>query len=118
MDYIRDYAMYASIFGMFSMSWLAPWIAFMVGVHFIGLSSVFADPSLYVLVAVSILSLFVSPKLQVANSAITGIGSGIGPLKGFTGSMSFSPEEFCRLFISSVHHHRLPTSRFTSSTIA
>jgi len=59
---------------------VAPWIAFIVGVHFIGLSSVFADPSLYVLagllVAVSIVSPFLSRKLQVANSAITGIGAG------------------------------------------
>ncbi|EFU39300.1 hypothetical protein PVOR_26038 [Paenibacillus vortex V453] len=160
MEYIRDYAMYASIFGMFSMSWfgwaqenpraswrkylgiasgaallvcllgvylsitnwdapsaltdqtnfknylisvyvefflaglgafllirkkrkdyVAPWIAFIVGIHFIGLSRVFDDPSLYVLaallVAISIISLFVSPKLRVANSAITGIGSGV-----------------------------------------
>ncbi|GAB6926550.1 hypothetical protein JCM10914A_05330 [Paenibacillus sp. JCM 10914] len=159
MEYIRDYAMYAAIFGMFSMSWfgwaqerprdpwrkylgiasgfallvcllgvyfsmmnwdaptalsdqtnfsnylisvyvefilagvgafvlirkkrkdyVAPWIAFIVGIHFIGLAGVFEDPSLYVLAAllvtVSVISLFVAPKLQVANSAITGIGSG------------------------------------------
>lgn len=61
-------------------NYVAPWIAFIVGIHFIGLSSVFADPGLYVLaallVAVSILSLFLSRKLQVANSAITGIGAG------------------------------------------
>ncbi|MFD0715321.1 hypothetical protein [Paenibacillus sp. GCM10027626] len=160
MDYIRDYAMYASIFGMFSFCWfgwaqenprpswriylgiasgvalllcltgvylsvtnwhaasalsettafstylitvyiefaiagigafvlmrrklknyVAPWIAFIVGIHFIGLKSVFDDSSLYILaallVAVSILSLYISPRLQVANSAITGIGAGI-----------------------------------------
>ncbi len=159
MDYLRDYTMYAAIFGMFSFSWfgwaqerpraswrkylgiasgiallvcligvylsvtnwdaasaltnktafgsylvsvyvefflagagafvlirkklsnyVAPWIAFIVGIHFIGLSSVFEDPSLYILaallVAVSILSLWLSRKLNVANSAITGIGSG------------------------------------------
>lgn len=159
MDYVRDYAMYASIFGLFSCSWfgwaqekpraswrkylgiasgaallvclagvylsvtnwhapsaltnptafrqclisvylefflagagafvlikrklhnyVAPWIAFIVGIHFIGLKSVFDDPSLYLLafllVAVSILSLFLSRKLQVPNSAITGIGAG------------------------------------------
>ncbi|TDF94771.1 hypothetical protein [Paenibacillus piri] len=159
MEYIRDYAMYASIFGMFSFCWfgwaqenpraswrkyigiasgaallvcllgvylsvtnwdapsalsdkgafksylisvyteffaagigawiliklkrkndVAPWIAFIVGIHFIGLKSVFDDPGLYILaallVAVSIVSLFASRKLQVANSAITGIGSG------------------------------------------
>ncbi len=59
---------------------VAPWIAFIVGIHFIGLQSVFDDPSLYLLaallVAVSILSIFISPKLQVANSAIAGIGAG------------------------------------------
>ncbi|MCQ6560574.1 hypothetical protein [Paenibacillus mendelii] len=159
MEYIRDYAMYASIFGMFSFCWfgwaqedprkswrkyigiasgvallvcllgvylsvtnwdapsalsntgsfsqylitvyieffvagagafvlikfkhkdyVAPWIAFIVGIHFIGLKSVFNDSSLYILaallVAVSIISLFISRKLQVANSAITGIGAG------------------------------------------
>jgi hypothetical protein len=159
MDYIRDYTMYAAIFGMFSFSWfgwaqekpraswriyigiasgiallvcllgvylsinnwnepsalsdntsfmiylitvfieffvagvgafflirkqkkelVAPWIAFIVGIHFISLASVFEDPSLYVLaallVAVSIIAVIVAPKLQVASSAITGIGSG------------------------------------------
>ncbi|MBD8005083.1 hypothetical protein [Bacillus norwichensis] len=160
MEYIRDYAMYASIFGMFSFCWfgwaqenprpnwriflgiasgvallvclvgvylsitnwhaasalsektkfntylitvyiefiiagigavvlikrklsdyVAPWIAFIVGIHFIALKSVFNDSSLYILagllVAVSILSLFISPRLKVANSAITGIGTGV-----------------------------------------
>ncbi|MEK5438587.1 MULTISPECIES: hypothetical protein [Paenibacillus] len=159
MDYVRDYAMYASIFGMFSFSWfgwaqenprsswrkyigiasgvsllvcligvylsvtnwdapsvlndktsfdnylisvyielllagagasilmkckyndyVAPWIAFIVGIHFIDLKSVFNDFSLYLLaallVAISIVSLFISKKLKVANSAITGIGAG------------------------------------------
>ncbi|WP_314586709.1 hypothetical protein [Paenibacillus terrigena] len=159
MDYVRDYVMYAAIFGMFSFSWfgwaqerpqaswriyigiasgiallvclfgvylsvthwyapsalndktafgnylisvyvefflaavgavalirwkrkdyVAPWIAFIVGIHFIGLKSVFDDPSLYVLAAllviVSVVSVFLAPKLKVANSAITGIGSG------------------------------------------
>ncbi|MBD2867081.1 hypothetical protein [Paenibacillus arenilitoris] len=159
MEYIRDYAMYASIFGMFSFCWfgwaqenpraswrvyigiasgvalivcllgvylsvtnwdapsalnetsafrrylisvyvelflagagafvfikrkrkhyVAPWIAFIVGIHFIGLKSVFDDPVLYLLaallVAVSIIAVFVSPRLKVASSAITGIGAG------------------------------------------
>lgn len=61
-------------------NYVAPWIAFIVGIHFIGLKSVLDDPSLYILavllVAVSIISLFISRKLQVANSAITGIGAG------------------------------------------
>ncbi|WP_339315979.1 hypothetical protein [Paenibacillus sp. FSL R10-2734] len=159
MEYVRDYTMYAAIFGMFSFSWFgwaqenprsswrkyigissgvallicligvylsvtnwdapsvlndktsfdnylisvyiefflagagasilmkckyndytAPWIAFIVGIHFIGLKSVFNDFSLYILAAllvvVSIASLFISKKLKVANSAITGIGAG------------------------------------------
>ncbi|OUS73683.1 hypothetical protein B1748_22515 [Paenibacillus sp. MY03] len=159
MDYIRDYAMYAAIFGMFSFSWfgwaqerprnswrlylgiasglallvcllgvylsitnwdeasalneassfrvylitvyaefiiagigalllirkklsdfVAPLIAFIVGIHFIGLAPVFEDASLYVLAALltaaSILSVFVAPKLGVARSAIAGICSG------------------------------------------
>lgn len=60
--------------------YVAPWIAFIVGIHFISLVSVFDDPSLYVLaallVAVSIFAVIAAPKLQVASSAITGIGSG------------------------------------------
>jgi len=156
MDYIRDYVMYAAIFGMFSVCWfgwaqerpraswrvyisiasgiallvgvylsvthwdapsalndktafgnylisvyvefflaavgavalmrwkrkdyVAPWIAFIVGIHFIGLKSVFDNASLYVLAAllviVSIISVLLAPKLKVANSALTGIGSG------------------------------------------
>jgi hypothetical protein len=163
MDYIRDYAMYAAIFGLFSFSWfgwaqerprqswrlylgigsgigmlvcllgvylsitnwsaataldapeafkhylifvyvevilaglgafllirskrshyIAPWIAFVVGVHFIWLRDVFQDSALYVLAAllivVSVLSLPLSRKLNVANSAITGIGAGISLL--------------------------------------
>ncbi|ULL16941.1 hypothetical protein DVH26_22360 [Paenibacillus sp. H1-7] len=60
--------------------YIAPWVAFIVGLHFIGLKSVFDDPSLWILaalmVAVSIAAVVVSPKLQVANSAITGIGAG------------------------------------------
>lgn len=59
---------------------IAPWIAFIVGIHFLGLKHVFQDFSLYILaillVAVSIIALFVSPKLKVAYSAITGIGAG------------------------------------------
>ena len=51
-----------------------------MGIHFIALKNVFEDSSLYLLAAllvgVSIISLFIAPKLRVANSAITGIGSG------------------------------------------
>lgn len=60
--------------------YVAPWIAFIVGIHFIALKSVFADPSLYLLallvVGISLLSLPLSRKWQVASSAITGIGVG------------------------------------------
>ncbi|MDR6550043.1 hypothetical protein [Paenibacillus qinlingensis] len=62
-------------------AYVAPWIAFIVGIHFISLKSVFKDPSLWILaalmVAVSLVAIIVSPKLKVANSAITGIGAGI-----------------------------------------
>jgi uncharacterized membrane protein YozB (DUF420 family) len=58
----------------------APWIAFVVGVHFFWLKSVFKDPSLYILavllIGVALISLFVSKKFNIANSAITGIGAG------------------------------------------
>lgn len=160
MEYIRDYAMYTAIFGMFSFSWfgwaqenprkswrksigiasgmallvcllgvylsvthwdaatalsdstvftnylifvfiefflagvgaillikfkrkdyIAPWIAFIVGIHFIWLKDIFQDASLYLLavllVGVAIVSLPLAKKLQVASSAITGIGSGV-----------------------------------------
>lgn len=60
--------------------YVAPWIALVVGVHFTGLVSVFKDPGLYVLaallVAVSIAALVIAPRLNVAASAITGIGAG------------------------------------------
>ncbi|MBO7746154.1 hypothetical protein I8J29_18245 [Paenibacillus sp. MWE-103] len=59
---------------------VAPWIAFIVGVHFIGLRHVFDDAGLYVLaallVAVAAAAPFVAPRLRVANSAVTGIGAG------------------------------------------
>ncbi|MFE6169696.1 hypothetical protein ACFVP8_17760 [Viridibacillus arvi] len=61
--------------------YVAPWVAFIVGIHFIWLKSIFQDSSLYLLatllVAVSIISVFLSKKLNVTNSAITGIGAGI-----------------------------------------
>lgn len=65
-------------------NYVAPWVAFIVGVHFIGLVPVFQDRSLYVLAAFlisdAIASLSISRKLNVANSAITGIGAGISLL--------------------------------------
>ncbi|WP_234447827.1 hypothetical protein [Viridibacillus soli] len=60
--------------------YIAPWVAFIVGIHFIWLKSIFQDVSLYflaaLLVSVSIISIFLSKRLNVANSAITGIGAG------------------------------------------
>ncbi len=60
--------------------YVAPWIAFIVGVHFFWLVNIFKDPSLYILavlmIAIAVLSPWLSKKMGVANSAITGIGSG------------------------------------------
>lgn len=60
--------------------YIAPWIAFIVGIHFFWLKDIFKDSSLNILavllIAVVIISLFLSRKLNVANSAITGIGAG------------------------------------------
>lgn len=68
------------LFRLKQKNYVAPWIAFIVGIHFIGLKSVFQDSSLYILAvllaAASIVSIFVSRRLQVACSAITGISAG------------------------------------------
>ncbi|WP_192043439.1 hypothetical protein [Paenibacillus lycopersici] len=59
---------------------VAPWILFIVGVHFIGLKPVFQDAGLYLLagllIAVAAASVIVAPRLKVASSAIAGIGAG------------------------------------------
>lgn len=89
----RDYliAFYAEfIIGGLGAFWLirrkkkdyvAPWIAFIVGVHFIWLVHVFKDTSLYILAVLMIVIAAASPwrarKMGVASSAITGIGSGV-----------------------------------------
>ncbi len=61
-------------------SFVAPWILFIVGLHFFWLKSIFDDFSLYILaillIGISFLSLTISKKLNVAPSAITGIGAG------------------------------------------
>lgn len=61
--------------------YVAPWIAFIVGAHFFCLVNVFKDPSLYILailmIAIAVLSPWISKKMGVANSAITGIGLGM-----------------------------------------
>lgn len=58
----------------------APWVAFVVGIHFFWLKSVFQDSALNVLAVllmiVAAASIFISKKLNVAPSAITGIGAG------------------------------------------
>lgn len=61
--------------------YIAPWVALVVGVHFIWLKDVFQDAALYVLAAllivISLVSLPWARRLGVANSAVTGALSGI-----------------------------------------
>lgn len=61
-------------------NYVAPWIAFIVGTHFFWLENIFNDSSLYILavlmIAIAAISPWLSKKLDVASSAITGIGSG------------------------------------------
>jgi len=61
-------------------NYVAPWIGFIVGVHFFWLKNIFKDPSLFILaifmIAIAVISPWLSNKMGVANSAITGIGSG------------------------------------------
>lgn len=65
----------------------APWIAFIIGVHFFGLRYVFDDFSMHILgvliTALSLMSLKISKRLEVSNSAVTGIGAG-GVLLAFS----------------------------------
>lgn len=60
--------------------YVAPWIVLIVGTHFFWLKNIFNDFSLYILavllIGLAIISLWLSKKLNVANSAITGIGAG------------------------------------------
>lgn len=60
--------------------YVAPWIAFIVGSHFFFLVNIFKDPSLYILailmIVIAVISPWLSKKMKVASSAITGIGSG------------------------------------------
>lgn len=59
---------------------VAPWILFIVGIHFFWLKDIFKDSSLYalgtLLVIISILSIWLAKRLGVATSAVTGIGGG------------------------------------------
>lgn|SRR5699024_5923260 len=60
--------------------YVAPWITFIVGVHFFWLVNIFEDFSLYILAVlmmfIAIFSPWLARKMRVANGAITGIGSG------------------------------------------
>ncbi|MDQ0273746.1 hypothetical protein [Cytobacillus purgationiresistens] len=60
--------------------YVSPWIALIVGTHFFFLVNIFKDTSLYVLailmIVIAVLSPWLSRKVKVASSAITGIGSG------------------------------------------
>ncbi|WP_028775799.1 hypothetical protein [Shimazuella kribbensis] len=61
-------------------SFIAPWICFVVGVHFIWLKAVFLDASLYLLailmIGISLLSIYFSKRTSISNSALTGAGAG------------------------------------------
>lgn len=61
-------------------TYTAPWICFIVGIHFIWLKSIFQDASLYILaillIGISIASIFLSKRTNISNSAITGAGTG------------------------------------------
>jgi|SRR5690625_4652489 len=62
-------------------NYVAPWISFIVGTHFFWLADIFKDPSLHILavlmIGIALISPWLAKKLNVANSAITGIGSGV-----------------------------------------
>lgn len=68
------------LFRMGLKEYAAPWVCFIVGVHFFGLKFVFDDFSLHILglllVIISISSLFVAKKYGVANSLVTGVTAG------------------------------------------
>lgn len=59
----------------------APWIALIVGIHFIFLAEVFNDAALYMLAVLMVAAALISPwmarRLEVAYSAVTGISSGV-----------------------------------------
>ena len=64
--------------------WIAPWIALVVGVHFVPLAYIFGDPGLLVLATLMVLavamSLVVRRRTGVTPSASIGLGSGIALL--------------------------------------
>lgn len=61
--------------------WIASWIAFVVGVHFVPLASIFGDPGMNVLAVVVVLvvglGVLVHRRTGIAPSALTGLGTGI-----------------------------------------
>lgn len=69
------------IFRMKKREYAAPWIALIVGVHFIFLKNVFNDAALYLLAVLMVAAALISPwtarKLGVPYSAVTGISSGV-----------------------------------------
>lgn len=69
------------LFRMKKREYTAPWIALIVGVHFIFLAEVFNDYALYLLAVLMTAAALISPwmarKLDVAYSAVTGISSGV-----------------------------------------
>ncbi len=69
------------MFRMKKREYAAPWIALIVGVHFIFLQQVFNDTALYLLAALMVAAALISPwmarKLDVAYSAVTGISCGV-----------------------------------------
>ena len=69
------------IFCMKKREYAAPWIALIVGIHFIFLAEVFEDAALYILAvlmtAAALISPWIARKIEVAYSAVTGISSGI-----------------------------------------
>jgi len=68
--------------------WTASWVAFVVGVHFVPLASVFGDPGMNVLAAVVVLvvglGVLVHRRTGIAPSAVTGLGTGLA-LLAFSG---------------------------------
>ena len=69
------------LFRMKKREYTAPWIALIVGVHFIFLAEVLNDYALYLLAvlmtAAALTSPWIARKSEVAYSAVTGISSGI-----------------------------------------
>lgn len=63
---------------------LAPWICFVVGVHFFPMAPVLKSPPLFVLgavlIAVAVAAVLISKGRHLAPSAVTGVGAGLALL--------------------------------------